>query len=83
MVVPQMDVLGAVTLNGPMGGMNPAFAHSVLSSDLGQPFNPPIGDGLALFADRLLEAGPSEHDVQTMAVTNSRHLATSKVDVAA
>jgi hypothetical protein len=46
--------------------------HSLLSSDLGQPFNPPVEDGLALFADRLLEAGFSEEDVLTMAVTNSR-----------
>ncbi|MFC6017977.1 DUF6282 family protein [Plantactinospora solaniradicis] len=57
--------------------------HSVLSSDLGQPFNPPVEDGLALFADRLLEAGFSEHDVRTMAVTNSRYLAASNVEVAA
>jgi hypothetical protein len=49
--------------------------HSVLSSDLGQPFNPPVEDGLALFADRLIEAGFSEQDVRTMAVTNSRYLA--------
>src|ERR671935_631847 len=31
--------------------------HSVLSTDLGQVFNPPVEDGLALMADRLLEAG--------------------------
>jgi hypothetical protein len=49
--------------------------HSVLSSDLGQPFNPPVEDGLALFADRLLEAGFTEAEVHTMAVTNSRALA--------
>ncbi|GAA3754438.1 DUF6282 family protein [Plantactinospora mayteni] len=55
-------------------------AHSVLSSDLGQPFNPPVEDGLALFADRLLEAGFSERDVQTMAVENSRRLAVVAAD---
>ncbi|MFY1690334.1 DUF6282 family protein [Plantactinospora sp. WMMB782] len=55
-------------------------AHSVLSSDLGQPFNPPVEDGLALFADRLLEAGFSEPDVRTMAVENSRRLATTSSD---
>ncbi|MFD0968840.1 DUF6282 family protein [Plantactinospora endophytica] len=49
--------------------------HSVLSSDLGQPFNPPVEDGLALFADRLLDAGFTEQEVRTMAVDNSRHLA--------
>jgi hypothetical protein len=48
--------------------------HSILSSDLGQPFNPPVEDGLALFADRLLEAGFSESDVYAMAVTNSRFI---------
>lgn len=49
--------------------------HSVLSTDLGQPQNPPVQDGLALFADRLLEAGFSEAEVRTMAVTNTRKLA--------
>jgi Family of unknown function (DUF6282) len=49
--------------------------HSILSSDLGQPFNPPVEDGLALFADRLLEAGFTEGEVHTMAVTNSRAMA--------
>jgi hypothetical protein len=49
--------------------------HSVLSSDLGQPFNPPVEDGLALLADRLLAEGFSEEDVRMMAVHNSRWLA--------
>jgi len=48
--------------------------HSVLSSDLGQPFNPPVEDGLALFADKLLEAGFNPAEVHTMAVLNSRLL---------
>ncbi|GAA2601842.1 DUF6282 family protein [Winogradskya consettensis] len=52
--------------------------HSVLSSDLGQPFNPPVEDGLALFADKLLEAGFSDDEIRTMAVTNSRFLAAAK-----
>ena len=42
--------------------------HNVLSTDLGQVANPPVEDGLALMADRLLEAGFSEQDVRTMAV---------------
>ena len=37
--------------------------------------NPPVEDGLALMADRLLEAGFSEDDVRTMAVVNTRRLA--------
>lgn len=49
-------------------------AHSVLSSDLGQPFNPPVEDGLALLADRLLAAGFTDDEVHTMAVVNSRRL---------
>ena len=49
--------------------------HNVLSTDLGQVQNPPVEDGLALMADRLLEAGFSEDDVRTMAVINTRLLA--------
>jgi hypothetical protein len=49
--------------------------HNVLSTDLGQVANPPVEDGLALMADRLLEAGFSEDDVRTMAVVNTREIA--------
>ncbi|HWD70583.1 MAG TPA: DUF6282 family protein, partial [Solirubrobacteraceae bacterium] len=49
--------------------------NNVLSTDLGQVFNPPVEDGLALFADSFLEAGFSEEDVHTMTVTNTRRLA--------
>jgi hypothetical protein len=48
---------------------------NVLSTDLGQIANPPVEDGLALMADRLLEAGFSGEDVRTMAVLNTRKLA--------
>ncbi len=48
---------------------------TVFSSDLGQVFNPPVEDGLALMADRFLEAGFSEDEVITMAVDNTRRLA--------
>ncbi|WP_028925784.1 DUF6282 family protein [Pseudonocardia acaciae] len=48
--------------------------HSVISSDLGQPFNPPVEDGLALSADRLLEAGFTDAEVRRMTVHNSRWL---------
>jgi hypothetical protein len=34
-----------------------------------------VEDGLALMADRLLEAGFTEADVRTMAVENTRRLA--------
>jgi hypothetical protein len=49
--------------------------NNVLSTDLGQVFNPPVEDGLALFADKFLEAGFSEEEVHTMTVTNTRRLA--------
>ncbi len=49
--------------------------HSVLSTDLGQSFNPPVEDGMALMIDRLLEAGFGEEEVHTMAVTNTRRVA--------
>ncbi|MFI1988912.1 DUF6282 family protein [Actinoplanes sp. NPDC020271] len=48
--------------------------NSILSSDLGQPFNPPVEDGLALLADRLLDAGFTDDEVRTMAVTNTRRV---------
>ncbi len=54
--------------------------HSILSSDLGQPFNPPVEDGLALLADRLLAAGFTEDEVRTMAVTNTRKVATTAAE---
>ncbi len=49
--------------------------HNVLSTDLGQVANPPVEDGLALMADRLLGAGFSEDEINTMAVVNTRKLA--------
>ena len=49
--------------------------NNVLSTDLGQVFNPPVEDGLALFADRFLQAGFSEEEVRAMAVMNTRRLA--------
>jgi len=49
--------------------------RTLLASDLGQLQNPPVEDGLALMADRLLETGFSEDEVRTMAVTNTRKIA--------
>jgi hypothetical protein len=49
--------------------------RTVWSTDLGQVFNPPVEDGLALMADRFLGAGFGEEEVRTMAVTNTRLLA--------
>jgi hypothetical protein len=44
--------------------------HSFISTDLGQPFNPPVEDGLALMADHMLQAGFTEDEVHQMAVVN-------------
>ncbi|MBW6436067.1 cytosolic protein [Actinoplanes hulinensis] len=61
------DLIAAIRAVGP--------EYSLLSSDLGQPFNPPVEDGLALFADRLLGAGFTSAEIHTMAVVNSRFIA--------
>jgi hypothetical protein len=50
-------------------------AHTVWGSDLGQVFNPPVEDGLALMADQFFAAGFSDAEVRTMAVENTRRLA--------
>jgi hypothetical protein len=48
---------------------------TVWGTDLGQRFNPPVEDGLALMADLFLDAGFSEEEVQIMAVENTRRVA--------
>jgi hypothetical protein len=48
--------------------------RTLISTDLGQTINPPVAEGFAMFADRLLEAGFSVEDVRTMAVTNPTRL---------
>ena len=50
-------------------------AHTVWGSDLGQTFNPPVEDGLAIMADQHLAAGFSEEEIRIMAVQNTRRLA--------
>ena len=49
--------------------------RNFFSSDCGNPDYPPVEDGLALWADRLLEAGFAEKEIRTMVVDNSRRLA--------
>src|SRR6201987_6166187 len=49
--------------------------HSVLSTDLGQIFNPEVEDGMGLMVDRLLDAGLDEEEVHVMAVENTRRVA--------
>jgi hypothetical protein len=49
--------------------------NTVLSTDLGQVFNPPVEDGMALMVDRLLAAGFSDEEIDSMAVVNTRRVA--------
>lgn len=49
--------------------------RTVWGSDLGQVFNPPVEDGLAIMADQFLAAGFSDREVRVMAVQNTRRLA--------
>lgn len=48
--------------------------QAYFASDLGQPKNPPVEDGLAIVATALLGAGFSEDEVHRMLVTNTRRL---------
>jgi hypothetical protein len=45
------------------------------ATDLGQVFNPPVEDGLAIMADMFLGAGFTDDEVRTMAVDNTRRVA--------
>jgi uncharacterized protein DUF6282 len=45
-------------------------ARVVLSTDLGQTINPPVAEGFAMFAQKMLDAGFSAADVRRMCVTN-------------
>jgi hypothetical protein len=49
--------------------------RTVWATDLGQVFNPPVEDGLAIMADTFLEAGFTEEEVRVMAVDNTKRLA--------
>src|SRR6202007_403395 len=40
-------------------------ARTLISTDLGQTINPPVAEGFAMFAQRLLDAGFSVGDVRT------------------
>ena len=44
-------------------------SRTLISTDLGQTINPPVAEGFAMFAQRLLDAGFSVDEVRTMAVT--------------
>ncbi|HKB11729.1 MAG TPA: DUF6282 family protein [Vicinamibacterales bacterium] len=49
-------------------------ARAIISTDLGQTINPPVAEGFAMFAQRLLDAGFTADEVRTMAVINPARL---------
>ena len=49
-------------------------SRAVIATDLGQTINPPVAEGFAMFAQRLLDAGFTAAEVRTMAVTNPTRL---------
>jgi hypothetical protein len=49
--------------------------RTIITTDLGQPHNPPVEDGLPLMADALAAAGFTDEEITTMIVFNSRLLA--------
>ena len=49
-------------------------SHALISTDLGQTINPPVAEGFAMFAERLLDAGFTADEVRTMAVINPTRL---------
>jgi hypothetical protein len=50
------------------------IANSFFATDLGQPKNPPVEDGLALMADKAFEAGFTNEEVHQLCVTNPARL---------
>lgn len=48
--------------------------RTVLSTDLGQKGNPPVATGLAMYAQRMLDAGFTEDEVHLMTVTTPARL---------
>ena len=49
--------------------------QTIVTTDLGQPANPPVEDGLALMADALQQSGFTDEEITIMIVDNSRLLA--------
>jgi len=49
-------------------------SRAIISTDLGQTINPPVAEGFAMFAQRLLDGGFTAAEVRTMAVTNPARL---------
>ncbi len=49
-------------------------SRAIISTDLGQTINPPVAEGFAMFAQRLLDGGFTADEVRVMAVTNPTRL---------
>jgi hypothetical protein len=48
--------------------------RTILSTDLGKTINPPVAEGFAMFAQKMLDAGFSASDIRQMAATNPASL---------
>lgn len=59
---PWEEVLNSIEVVGP--------EHCLLSTDLGQTINPPVAEGFAMFAQKLLDGGFSVDQIRRMAVVN-------------
>lgn len=59
---PWEDVLHSIRVVGP--------ERCIISTDLGQTINPPVGEGFAMFAQTLLDGGFNPEEIRQMAVTN-------------
>jgi Family of unknown function (DUF6282) len=60
------DLMDSIRVVGP--------ERCLISTDLGQTINPPVAEGLAMFAQTLLDADFSPEEVSRMAVTNPSSL---------
>jgi len=59
---PWDGVIAAIRKTGP--------ERCVLSTDLGQTINPPVSEGFAMFAQKMLDSGFTLDQVRRMTVTN-------------
>ena len=46
----------------------------ILATDLGQTINPPVAEGFAMFAQKMLDAGFKKSEISRMAVTNPANI---------
>ena len=66
---------GKTTFEHVFEGVRATDGHNFFSSDFGNPDYPEVEDGLALWADYLLDAGFGEDEVRELIVVQSRRLA--------